>query len=355
MSQKILFIDRDGTLISEPVNTFQVDHIDKLRFEKNVLIALLALKNSGYQFVMITNQDGLGTDSFSQDNFNGPHNLIIDTFISQGIYFNEILICPHTLADHCKCRKPQTKMVDHWLKQGVLDIANSYVIGDRVTDIELAKNMGIQGIRYGREGKDWNTIQSLLTKSNRYALVNRNTKETQIKIEVWLDQEGNSQINTGLRFFDHMLEQLAIHGGFSIKIDVSSDLYVDDHHTIEDVGLVLGQTLLKALGDKCGISRFGFVLPMDESMSTCVLDISGRPYFKYKAKFNYQYLGDISTEMIEHFFRSLSYSMMVTLHLKTQGDNDHHMVESLFKAFGRTLRQAMNIKGNIVPSSKGVL
>lgn len=355
MSQKILFIDRDGTLIAEPPSDFQVDRLDKLALEKDVIPALLALQEAGYQLVMITNQDGLGTESFPQADFDAPHTLMMQIFTSQGITFSDVLICPHLPADNCDCRKPKTRLVEAWLAEGALDKTSSYVIGDRQTDLQLAENMGIQGLRYGAEGESWASIQARLTKRDRYALVNRNTKETQIKVEVWLDREGGSKINTGVGFFDHMLDQIAVHGGFRMNIDVKGDLYIDDHHTVEDTGLALGEALLRALGDKRGIGRFGFVLPMDECLARCALDISGRPHLEYKAEFSYQRVGDLSTEMVEHFFRSLSYAMMSTLHLKTKGRNDHHRVESLFKAFGRTLRQAIRVEGNTLPSSKGVL
>ncbi|WP_312831016.1 bifunctional histidinol-phosphatase/imidazoleglycerol-phosphate dehydratase HisB [Pantoea eucrina] len=355
MSQKILFIDRDGTLIAEPPSDFQVDRLDKLALEKDVIPALLALQEAGYQLVMITNQDGLGTESFPQADFDAPHTLMMQIFTSQGINFSDVLICPHLPADNCDCRKPKTRLVEAWLAEGALDKTSSYVIGDRQTDLQLAENMDIQGLRYGAEGESWASIQAQLTKRDRYALVNRNTKETQIKVEVWLDREGGSKINTGVGFFDHMLDQIAVHGGFRMNIDVKGDLYIDDHHTVEDTGLALGEALLRALGDKRGIGRFGFVLPMDECLARCALDISGRPHLEYKAEFSYQRVGDLSTEMVEHFFRSLSYAMMSTLHLKTKGRNDHHRVESLFKAFGRTLRQAIRVEGNTLPSSKGVL
>ena len=355
MLKNILFIDRDGTLITEPKDNFQIDSIEKLKFEPQVITALIKLQKFGYKLVMITNQDGLGTDSFPLNNFKIPHYFMLEVFQSQGIIFNDILICPHTLDDHCKCRKPNLQMVTPWLNNNCLNKKNSYVIGDRNTDIELAKKMNISGIHYNRNSCGWSNIVDKLTKCNRYATVYRVTKETEIKIEVWLDKTQSSIINTGVMFFNHMLEQIVVHSGICIKLIAKGDTYIDDHHIIEDIGICLGKVLLKSMGNKIGLNRYGFYLPMDESVAKCILDISGRPYLKFKADFKYQFIGDLSTEMIKHFFYALSYSMNSTIHLSALGSNDHHKAESLFKVFGRALREAIRIESSVLPSSKGIL
>ncbi|ELV7526897.1 bifunctional histidinol-phosphatase/imidazoleglycerol-phosphate dehydratase HisB [Edwardsiella ictaluri] len=358
--KKYLFIDRDGTLIAEPPQDFQVDRLDKLALMPGVIPALLRLQQAGYHLVMVSNQDGLGSERFPQADFDAPHALMMQILTSQGILFERVLICPHLPQEGCRCRKPATGLLTDYLQPGVLDTANAWVIGDRDSDLQLAHNMGINGLRYAATptdgaSLDWPQIAERLTRRDRHAQVERVTRETALLAEVWLDHQGESYIRTGIGFFDHMLDQIATHAGLRLHIEAKGDLHIDDHHTVEDTALALGEALRIALGDKRGIARFGFVLPMDECLARCALDISGRPYLSFKAEFSHQRVGDLSTEMVGHFFHSLAYAMGVTLHLKTKGKNDHHRVESLFKAFGRTLRQAIRIEDDRLPSSKGVL
>lgn len=461
--KKYLFIDRDGTLVYEPED-YQVDAINKIKFLPRVVPALLALQDLGYSLVMVSNQDGLGTASFPLDTFTPAHEFILNTLESQGISFEQVLICPHKPEDHCACRKPQLGLVQGYLEDKSWDREHSYFIGDRETDLQMAKNMGITGLRVcgsheedeeqgsglfvsSSEGLTWDEIATKINialnhtpKSNilemgvnvateptdtdtanaadttaataadaaaaattsasnphRIASVERNTKETQIAVRVDLDQVGGSSIHTGIGFFNHMLDQIATHAGFNLQVLVKGDLEIDGHHTIEDTAIALGTALKEALGDKRGIGRFGFVLPMDEVMAkvfaspntnllelsvqgkpqaynctaqdgdpavnesektiTVALDISGRPHveFDFHADFTREEINGFETQMVSHFFESLAVAMGLTLHMSVTSGNAHHQVEALFKAFGRAMRPAIKVVSTELPSSKGAL
>lgn len=352
---KILFIDRDGTLIVEPMDQ-QIDSIEKLELLPGVINALQTLQNSGYQFVMISNQDGLGRPSFPEADFLAPQQLLLKILSSQGITFTDVRICPHTAEDNCDCRKPKVGCVLDYLQSQIIQRDTSYVIGDRDTDLEFASNLGIRGIKIGScDWPDWPAIVEAILQQDRTANSSRTTNETCITVTINLDNPNTINIDTGLPFFDHMLEQLAKHANISMSVTCQGDLAVDEHHTIEDCALVIGAAIKSALGDKFGIARYGFVLPMDESLAHCAIDLSGRPYLQMRANFPEASVGTLSTTMIPHFFRSFSDALGANIHLSVTGENTHHMVEASFKAIGRCLRQAFAQQTNSLPTTKGVL
>ena len=353
---KVLFIDRDGTLIEEPADN-QVDALHKVRLVPGVINALQRSRDLGYRFVMISNQDGLGTSSFPQADFEICQEHTLALFASQGINFDEVLICPHRENDGCDCRKPRTGLLTRFLANTDLDMASCAVIGDRNTDMQLAEALGIRGfqINNGEPPLSWEDVCIALVPGARTGEFARNTNETSISASVNLDTSTAVMVNTGIGFYDHMLEQIAKHGGFSLSVRCDGDLNVDEHHTVEDTALCLGNALRIALGDKRGIARFGFQLPMDESEASVSLDLSGRPFSKFSGDFPRDHVGQMPTELVPHFFQSLADSLGAALHVSVTGSNSHHMVEACFKALGRTLRQAIRIESNELPSTKGVL
>jgi imidazoleglycerol-phosphate dehydratase/histidinol-phosphatase len=351
-----LFIDRDGTLIEEPPDQ-QVDAFEKLRLLPGVIPALLRLRDAGFRLVMVTNQDGLGSASFPQPSFEGPQRLLLQVLESQGIAFDAVLVCPHRATERCDCRKPATRLADDYLAARPMDPARSRVIGDRATDLEFAARLGIAGIRMvaGDAGAWARLADELTARPARRARAGRKTRETDVSVEVDLDCGEPVSIATGIGFFDHMLEQVARHGGFSLALACRGDLHVDEHHTVEDSALALGEALRAALGDKRGIARYGFVLPMDESEARVLLDLSGRPFCAFSGKFAREAVGGLPTELVPHFFRSLADSLGAAVHVEVRGENSHHMVEACFKSLGRALREALRREGDALPSSKGVL
>jgi len=355
--ERVLFLDRDGTLNEETADE-QIDSLEKVRLMPGVVPALLELKAAGFAFVMVTNQDGLGTPAFPQEKFDHAHRFILDLLASQGIEFEAVCICPHFKREDCACRKPKLGMVQEYLAAHTIDKARSFMIGDRDTDLEFAANLGVQGLRIRLDGaphEAWPAIARRILEQARRARVHRKTKETQVLVDVDLSRDGPSAIATGLGFFDHMLEQIAKHGGFALDLKCSGDLHIDEHHTVEDCALALGAALREALGDKRGIARYGFLLAMDEAEAQVALDLSGRPYFVWEGRFNREKIGELPTELVPHFFRSLAETLGAALHISVRGENSHHMVESCFKGVGRSLRQAIRLEGRDLPTTKGAL
>lgn len=349
----VLFVDRDGTLIEEPADE-QVDRIDKIRLVPGVISALQALSQAGWELVMVSNQDGLGTDAFPQEDFDAPHDFMCALFESQGIQFSETFICPHLPDDGCHCRKPAPGLLTRYLAANTIDMSRSAVIGDRATDVALAEAIGIRGFLLSEQCR-WSDIANELLTQPRRASVTRKTNETDIRVDVDLDGDRGTQIETGIGFLDHMLDQIARHAGFGLTLNCDGDLHIDDHHTIEDIALALGEALRSALGEKRGIGRYGFVVPMDESQATVAVDLSGRPATRYDVALQRETIGGMATEMLPHFFQSLAQSLGAAIHVKADGVNEHHIVEACFKGLGRALRPALERVGTALPSTKGML
>ena len=364
MKKKVLFIDRDGTLVIEPPVDYQLDSLDKLEFYPGVFRYLSQIvEELDFELVMVTNQDGLGTKSFPEETFWPAQQKIIQAFKNEGIVFSEILIDRSFPEDNAPTRKPRTGLLGKYI-HGAYDLGNSYVIGDRETDMELAQNMACKGIFIGDDKsenvalstKNWAEIYQYLKAKPRKVRLVRKTKETDINIELNLDGSGKSVINTGLGFFDHMLEQIAKHGNMDLNILVKGDLEIDEHHSIEDVAITLGEAFLKALGIKKGIERYGFLLPMDDCLTQVAIDFGGRPWLVWEAQFKREKVGEMPTEMFPHFFKSFSDAAKCNLNIKADGENEHHKIESIFKAFAKALKMAVCKTDNYsIPSTKGSL
>ncbi len=381
--QKIVFVDRDGTLIAEPQPDQQVDSLNKLDFIPKAISAMRKIaEETDYELVMVTNQDGLGTDSFPEDTFWPAHNKMLAIFAGENVNFSAIHIDRHFPRDNSDTRKPGTGMLTAYFDESY-DLANSYVIGDRLTDVQLAVNLGAKAILFlppnglttvqnadveglteamqnaiALKTGDWDEIYSFLRLPARMVTVERNTKETRIRVDLNLDGQGRANIHTGLGFFDHMLDQVAKHSGADLSIHVEGDLHIDEHHTIEDTALALGEAYRRTLGDKRGISRYGFLLPMDEALAQVGIDFSGRPWLVWDAEFRREKIGDMPTEMFYHFFKSFSDTALCNLNIKVEGENEHHKIEAIFKAFAKAIKMAVRRDINDLdnmPSTKGVL
>ncbi len=381
MAKRILFIDRDGTLINEAPPTYQLDSFDKLTFYPKMFEFMGRIaRELDYKLVMVTNQDGLGTDIFPEDTFWPLHNLVMKSLEGEGIYFSEVLIDRSFPHEGLNTRKPGIGMLKHYLNNDEYDIENSFVIGDRITDVQLAKNLGCKAIwlnldsslggaeindqaellrknTVALESTDWSEIYSFLKLGLRQVVHERNTNETRIHVEVNMDGSGKSAISTGLGFFDHMLDQIARHGKIDLKIETKGDLHIDEHHTIEDTGLALGEAFAKALADKRGMERYGFALPMDEANAKVLIDFGGRNWLVWNATFQRERIGEMPTEMFFHFFKSFSDAARCNLNIECRGENEHHKIEAIFKAFAKAIRMAVKRDpiSNYLPSTKGVL
>lgn len=353
---KVIFIDRDGTLIIEPPETKQVNSLEELVFLPGVITALKQLGEAGFTLVIATNQDGLGTADNPRDNYEMINAKMLEVFKREGVEFDTILECPHFPKDNCGCRKPKTGMVDQYLNDNDIDLENSYMIGDRETDIEFSQNIGVQGVLLS-EHCSWKDITEQILYPKRMYEIFRKTAETDIKLSLNLDGEGKYKISSKLRFLDHMLEQLAKHGGFDLEVSCKGDLDIDEHHTVEDIGIALGEAFREALGNKRGIERFAWerIQPMDDARVEVCIDLCNRPYFIFEGEFSREMVGDLPTELVEHFFRSFADEARINLQMRVFGKDTHHQVECCFKALARCLRDGVRRSGFGVPSTKGKL
>lgn len=361
----VVFIDRDGTIIVEPADE-QIDSLEKLELIPHAIEGLQLLRDRGFELVMVTNQDGLGTDRYPVASFDLPQNKLLRILEGEGVTFSRIFVCPHVPADQCTCRKPKTGLLDQYLKDQKPDLGRSFVFGDRETDVQLGKAIGCKTVRLSLDSQstadfvasDFLEACRFIARSVRSAHVERTTAETSIAVDVVLDGSGTYTVNTGIGFFDHMLAQLSKHSLIDMKISTTGDLRVDEHHTVEDTGLAIGSAIRQALGDKRGIERYGFLLPMDESAAQVALDLSDRPYFVFDGSFEREKVGEFPTELVEDFFRALADGLRANLHITVQGRNDHHKIEAIFKSIARTLKQAVALdprSPSTLPSTKGTL
>ena len=381
MAKKLLLIDRDGTLINEAPPTYQLDSFDKLSFYPNVFEYMTKIATElDYELVMITNQDGMGTDAFPEHTFWPIHNFVMKSFESEKVIFSNVLIDKTFPHENAPTRKPGTGMLTQYINNEAYDLVNSFVIGDRITDIQLAKNLGCKGIWLNVDESlgaaeiqdtvdalkkdtialstpNWKDIYEFLKQPARISAHVRKTNETNISIQLNLDGTGKSDINTGLHFFDHMLHQVARHSGVDLQLLCEGDLHIDEHHTMEDTAIALGEAFAKALGEKRGIERYGFLLPMDDCLAQAAIDFGGRPWLVWKVKFKRNRIGDVPTEMFEHFFKSFTDAAKCNLNIKAKGENEHHKIESVFKAFAKAIKMAVkrDINNNQLPSTKGML
>jgi len=362
---KLVLVDRDGTIIKEPPDK-QIDSLEKLEFVPGVISGLNLLSRSGYSLVLVSNQDGLGTESNPTEDYEKVQEKIISLLSGEGISFDEVFVCPHLPEDNCECRKPKTGLVDNYIARLKPDLNRSFIIGDRSSDVQFGKALGFKTALLGLDdscdpdfsSENFSDICRWILDRSRSSQVRRVTDETSIEIEIILDGKGNNNISTRIRFFDHMLEQLSKHSGISIKINAEGDTDIDEHHTVEDTGLALGEAISKAIGDKRGIERYGFALPMDEASSEVLLDLSGRSHLEFVGTFKREMVGELPTELVEDFFKAFSDALSCTLHIKADGRNDHHKAESIFKAVARVLRDAVKINTeeiDRIPSTKGTL